>query len=127
MENLEEIKLEDIEEKVIFFNIAKSYKTNSGANEEEILKMTERAWNFKKDETGNKNLAKYAFAMYLNIVRGIFIVKEWKELEDLGRWIFKGDFVYDDIKDKYLKKRISGAWKRGDRTAFKYSKNLLIK
>ncbi|MFA5736694.1 MAG: hypothetical protein WCX70_01820 [Candidatus Paceibacterota bacterium] len=120
MENLEEIRLEDIEDKVILLNISQTYRPHMEGDENSIYDIAKQAWSLSK--TGeSKDLVDYALAIYQNRVKGVFSIDRWKKAEyEPTKWEFEGKIAPDEIRNRYLNKKIVVAWGQGQNNSFRY-------
>lgn len=110
------INIEEIEDKIILFNIIETYR--EWFTENEILEVTERAWKLDKKR---KDEADYALAVYKDKIVGVFTVISWyKDPCESDRFDFIGEIAPDTIKNKYFSKKINTPWKQGQHTPFVY-------
>lgn len=115
-ENEEIINIEEIEDKVLLFNIIDTYR--EWFTENEILEVTERAWKLDKKR---KDEADYALAVYKDKIVGVFTIISWyKDPCESDRFDFKGEIATENIRNKYINKQINTAWKQGQLTPFIY-------
>ena len=118
MENLEEISLEDIKDKVILLSVAQTYKPYM--DESVVYDIAKQAWNLDKSDQP-KEVAEYALAIYQNIVKGVFSIDKWKRaMFESPKWEFEGKIAPDDIRDRYLDKKIVRAFGEGQYESFRY-------
>ena len=118
MENLEEISLEDIKDKVILLSVAQTYK--SYMDESVVYDIAKQAWNLDKIDLP-KDIAEYALAIYQNRVKGVFSINRWKkDLFEKTKWEFEGKIAPDKIREKYINKKIVGAFGEGQYESFRY-------
>lgn len=116
----EEIRLEDIEDKVILLSIAQTYKPYMDGDENAIYDIAKQAWNLGKNRE-SRDLAEYALAIYQNRVRGVFGIDRWKKATyDSTRWEFEGKIAPDEIRNKYLNKKIPMAFGEGQYYSHRY-------
>ena len=119
MEGLQEIRMEDIEDRVILLSIAQTYKPYMDGDENTIYDIAKQSW-----EVGSswesRDLAKYALAIYQNTVKGVFTINKWKKYKfEPGKWEFDGEIAPEEIRNRYLNKKITMAFGDGPR-AYRY-------
>ncbi len=119
MEALTEIRMEDIEDRVILVSIAQTYKPYMDGDENTIYDIAKQAW-----DVGNnwesRDLAEYALAIYQNRVKGVFIIDSWKKNKfEPTKWEFEGKIAPKEVRDKYMNKKITMAFGDGPR-AYRY-------
>lgn len=120
------LKNEDITEKIIAFNLCKSYHENLKKNE--LYDRTRGCW---KISLKKAQQCTYAFSVYQNIIRGVYKIEKWLPAEELqretvpneqgesGRYGFEGTPAEPEIQDKYLNKSLENICKKGQ-YRFKY-------
>ena len=120
MGNLKEIRLEDIEDKVILLSIAQTYKPYMDGDEKTIYDIAKQAWYLDKTKE-SKDLVEYALAIYQNIVKGVFTINKWKKYKfEPAKWEFEGEIAPDEIRSKYLNKKIPMAFGEGQYGSSRY-------
>lgn len=120
MQNTGEVRLEEIEDRVILLSVANTYKPYMEGNDEIIFDIAKQAWSLGK-EWEARDLVDYALAIYQNIVVGVFAVNKWKKATiDKAKWEFEGEVAPVDIKNKYLYKKIPTAFGEGQYSSHKY-------
>jgi hypothetical protein len=99
----------DIAEKSLLFSINRTY--GDYMSDDQIFAVTYRAWRMSE----RKNEAKYAFAVYKGIVKGVFTIDSWHKDElSPGRWAFKGKSAPPEIRDRYMGKSVQHYRKHGE-------------
>ncbi len=115
-----EVRLEEIEDRVILLSLAKTYKPYMDGNDGVILDIAKQAWSLGKEREA-RDLVDYALAVYQNIVVGVFTVNKWKKaMIDSTKWEFEGEVAPEDIKNKYLYKKIPMAFGEGQYSSHIY-------
>lgn len=108
MEDIGRINLEDIEDRVILLSVAQTYKPYMDENT--VYEIAEQAW-YLDDQTESKDLAEYALAIYQNEVKGVFSIDKWRKYQfEPHKWEFEGTIAPDNIKNRYLDKKIPNAF-----------------
>lgn len=115
----------DITEKVIAFNLRKSYKKDM--TETELYDITRGCW---KVDIKKAQYVDYAFSVYEGTIIEVYKIEKWLRAEELqrttlpdaevpkGRYGFEGEIAEKEIRDKYVGKRIE--YKKGEQSPFKY-------
>lgn len=116
---------EDITEKVIAFNLRKSYKKEM--TETELYDITRGCW---KVDIKIAQYVDYAFSVYKGTIIEVYKIEKWLRAEELqrttlpdvevpkGRYGFEGEIAEKEIRDKYVGKSIG--YKKGEQSSFKY-------
>lgn len=120
------LKNEDITEKIIAFNLCRSYREN--LTKTELYDRTRGCWKINRE---NAQQCAYAFSVYENIIKEVYKIEKWLSAEELqretvpneqgesGRYGFEGEIAEPEIRDKYLGKSLENICKKGQ-YRFKY-------
>ena len=96
-EPLDESEITDI---VITININQKY--NQDDSPEKIYEAVKESWVIGE----KRNTRKYVFAEYKGVILEVFEIQEWYEVKKHNRWGFNGIVANDDIREKYIGKRL---------------------
>jgi len=78
-----------------------------------IYEIAKQAWYLGKNREP-RDLVKYALAISQNEVKGVFTVDRWKKYKfEPMKWEFEGRVAPDDIRTKYLNRKIPMAFGEG--------------
>jgi len=98
-----------IDDPVMAINIAKTYRP--GINARDLYNCTRGTWVVSRRRA---NKAHYAFAVYRGVIREVYEVDEWVEAGTTpesygpspGRSEFVGRVTEEEVRDKYVGKRL---------------------
>jgi len=114
----EELQMDDIKDKVVLLSVAQTYK--SYMDESVIYDVAKQAWSLDKNDQ-SKDVAEYALAIYQNRVVGVFSIDKWKRaMFENTKWEFEGKIASDDVRSRYLNKKIVRAFGEGQYESFRY-------
>ena len=102
-----------ITEPSIIININRLYKRFM--TEDELYNSTKQSWvvgSKKKD-------AKYVIASYRGLVREVYEIENWYQVN--GRWGFNGKIANKDVRDKYLNNSLEDYIKKGNQNPIRYT------
>lgn len=119
---LDEIKIKYEAEKVVGFDepmilININRKFINGMASEEILSVTKGNWYISRVKA---RAYKYVAAVYVGIVREIFVIDKWTQSHEPKRSFFDGEIAPKEIRKKYINKSVSEYWKQGSQNPIKY-------
>jgi hypothetical protein len=106
-------KIITISEPSIIININKLYKRFM--TDEDLYNSTKQAWILG---TKKKN-AKYVIAAYRGLVREIYEIENWYQVEK--RWGFNGKIAPKKIRDKYLNNSLENYIQKGNQNPIRYT------
>jgi len=111
----------EIAERAILFNLHQTYRPDMTA--EELYEATRGVWIVSRRRGAN---AKYAFAIYKNVVREVYEIDSWhvagttsyrtrqsSELKLKGRSEFIGRRAPDVVRSKYVGNSVADGFRRG--------------
>lgn len=102
-----------ITEPTIIININKLYKRFM--TDEDLYLSTKQSWVLgtkKKD-------AKYIIASYRGLVREVYEIENWYQINN--RWGFNGKIASKEIRDKYLNNSLENYIKKGNQNPIRYT------
>jgi hypothetical protein len=117
-----------IKEPSLLIRINKLYRPQMSASE--LYDGTRGVWKLGP----NRNLAKYAFAVFEGIVREVYEITEWlpagstfrsrdpRGVRSPKRWEFVGRTAPDSLRRRYVNKDVSSYFKRGNQSPVIYVK-----
>ncbi|MEC4050531.1 hypothetical protein OX284_013910 [Flavobacterium sp. SUN046] len=102
-----------ITEPSIIININRLYKRFM--TEDELYNSTKQSWvvGYKKKD------AKYVIASYRGLVREVYEIENWYQVN--GRWGFNGKIANKDVRDKYLNNSLEDYIKKGNQNPIRYT------
>lgn len=102
-----------ITEPSIIININRLYKRFM--TEDELYNSTKQSW-----VVGSKKRdAKYVIASYRGLVREVYEIENWYQVN--GRWGFNGKIANKDVRDKYLNNSLEDYIKKGNQNPIRYT------
>ena len=122
---METIVLASSSEKLIAFNLARSYQEDM--SKEALYDVTRGYW---KIDMKRANQAEYALSVYQGVIKEVYKIHQWFPARDIfrptlpdaenpeGRYGFTGEIAEDPIRKQYTGKHIAGL---NPRSAFQYS------
>ena len=103
------------DEPVMLIRINRLYRYDMPADE--LYEATRKHW-----VVGQRaKTVRIACAVYLGIVREVYVVDEWLPSDESpGRMMFVGKVAPSDVRQKYIDKSVAHVWKRGSQNPIKY-------
>jgi hypothetical protein len=84
-------------------------------NESDLYFFTKQSWvlEIKKKD------AKYIIAFYRGLVREVYEIENWYQVNE--RWGFNGKVAKKEIRDKYLNNSLENYIKKGNQNPIRYT------
>ncbi len=120
-------KIEDIEiqyeakpavivEPLVLIRINKAYKY--GMSDPALYEVTRKHWKV----SARVHKYQYACAVYLGIIREVYLVSEWYQSKEApGRWEFNGKVAPKEISDRYRYKSVTHLMSQGSQNPILYA------